>query len=784
LAGPARIPQAILLVALIVTAVGVILEFANLGNSWLFFEDVQLVVAPAGGALALAILAFRGEPARRAFRLVFAVALGFTAFGQLVADLPDAFPALAIPGLRIVSELCNVVGAVAGIAILWRTVYRQLEEDARRQVLLDGLIIMVASVTFIMTNWLTQTALPGANVSALFAAPTPSLLVPLVSALFLSTAAAAGVGALALRVEPARRGVWAVIAGIALIDLAWNGWFSRILSGAPDSLEPMDVMFPIGALLTAYGGMTWTLKPGGGPRYERLAKAISEWLPIAAILGCVFIDVMPRQRPTLVDPIAIGTCFVMLLAVVRQRSLQGRAEDVSERLSMEIKDRAATTVSLALLEGATTIEEAAQRICAEALRIDGIDTVEVFAFSPAGVVPLANSGPQTRPVTLNELLPPSNAGELREHADFGLWVESWAGRTPRDDFERAIIASGLRAEALAPLVWNDKPIGLLSMGAMAPDHARRLSDRLATLTEFSVISAAVLGPMLCEAWRKERLQNEVEAIISSGAFVPVFQPVVDLKTGRSVGYEALTRFADGTRPDLAFLAADKVGMMVKLETATLREQIKQARSLPKDTWLSLNISPALAMALTPLLDVLSDADRPVVLEITEHAEIEDYPRLMAALDSVREVARLAVDDAGAGYAGLRHILELQPHFVKLDISLVRNVDSDPARQAMVIGMAHFAASVGCDLIAEGIETANELTTLKVLGVAFGQGFLLGRPSAVEATAIASTVAPAAVAASPRRSRGASVDAADVAKKGRLPRAARPRRQRSVTKARS
>jgi len=487
-----------------------------------------------------------------------------------------------------------------------------------------------------------------------------------------------------------------------------------------------------------------------------------------------------------VDPIAIGTCLVVLLAVIRQRALQGSARIASERLTSEMQERAATTVSMALLESATTVEGTAERICAEALRIGGIDTVAVFGFTQDAVVPLAQAGPETRPVAVGEPIPVESARELREHADFGLWIESWADRTPRDDFDRAIAASGLRAEALAPLVWNDRTIGLLSMGAISPAHARNLGDRLATLTEFTVMSAAVLGPMLSRRWDRERLQSDVDATISGQAFYPVFQPVVDLATGKAVGFEALTRFEDGTRPDLAFLAADKVGMMVKLETATLREQVRQARRLPKGAWLSLNISPALAMALIPLLDVLAEADRDVVLEITEHAEIGDYPRLMAALGQVRHRARLAVDDAGAGYAGLRHILELQPHFVKLDISLVRNVDNDPARQAMVIGMAHFAANVGCDLIAEGIETANELTALKLLGVAFGQGYLLGKPAAVDAAKVdTATVARAADKSGrtrrPRASTESVVTASavsigTVASVGIVP----PRRRRSAT----
>ncbi len=437
---------------------------------------------------------------------MLAFALGLTALGQLVADIPDAFPGTAVPLLRVVSEGCNVIGAMAGILVLWSTVYRRLDGEARRQAFLDGLIIMAASVTFIGADWLLRTAVPGAQVAAVFANPMLNLFVPLASAIFVSTAITTAVCALALRVEPGRRGVWAVVAGLVLIDVAWNGWFGRILSGAPDGIEPMDFIFPAGALMVAYGGLTWTLRPGGGPRYERIARAISEWLPIAAIVGCVFLDVMPRPRPLDVDPIAIGTCLVVLLAVVRLRSLQGSARTASERLTMEMQERAATTVSMALLESTTTVEGTAERICAEALRIDGIDAVAVFGFTQAGVVPLAQAGPETRPLAVGEPMPIDSARELREHADFGLWIESWADRTPRDDFDRAVVASGLRAEALAPLVWNDRTIGLLSMGAISPAHARRLGDRLATLTEFSVMSAAVLGPMLSRRWEDERLR--------------------------------------------------------------------------------------------------------------------------------------------------------------------------------------------------------------------------------------------------------------------------------------
>ena len=704
-----------------------VLELVNIGNFWLFFEDLSCTVAPALAALALSVAAVRGQPKYRRFRTLLAISVGSTAVGQGIAGLPDV-TGVHLGPLGALSDVCYVVGAVLGSVTLLVTLARRLDAEARRWVLLDGAIIMAGALTFVFANWMHQSILPGSQVGDLFSNPTANLLVPLVSATFFASAAAAVVAALSLRIEPGTRGVWAVSLGVVLLALAWQGWIGRFLAGMPDTIEPMDLIFPAGVLASAYGGVTWTMRPANSPRYERLSRATADWLPIVAIVGCVFLDVMPRTRPLDIDPIAVGTCAVVLLAMARQLLLQGRERRASERLTTEMSERAATTISLARLEAGATVEDSAARICKEALNIGGIDSVVVFAFTAKGVVPLAEGGIPSRPLTIGCPIPDEAARELREHADFGLWLESWVGRTPKHEFDQITLESGLRAEALAPLIWNDDTVGLIAMGATTPDHARRLSDRLATLTEFSVMSAAVLGPMLGERGVRESLQAGVEAIIATQAFHPVFQPIVDLVTGKHVGFEALARFDDGTRPDLCFLAADKVGMMVQLETAVLREQVLQGRRLPEGAFLSLNVSPALAMASIPLLDVLSEVDRQIVLEVTEHVEIADYPRLMTALERVRPFAMLAVDDAGAGYSGLHHILELRPQYVKLDISLVRNIDSDPARQAMVTGMAYFAQSVGCALIAEGIETENERTALRLLNVQYGQGYLLARPA--------------------------------------------------------
>jgi EAL domain-containing protein (putative c-di-GMP-specific phosphodiesterase class I) len=160
--------------------------------------------------------------------------------------------------------------------------------------------------------------------------------------------------------------------------------------------------------------------------------------------------------------------------------------------------------------------------------------------------------------------------------------------------------------------------------------------------------------------------------------------------------------------------------------ATLRAAFSAAVVLPPDAYLSLNASPGLIIsgALRATFDGVA---RPLVLEITEHVAIDDYAALGVELAALGPMVRLAVDDAGAGYASFRHILELAPSFVKLDIGLIRGINTDPARQALLAGMAYFAMKRRIRLVAEGIETRQELETLRSLAIHYGQGYLLGRP---------------------------------------------------------
>ncbi len=237
--------------------------------------------------------------------------------------------------------------------------------------------------------------------------------------------------------------------------------------------------------------------------------------------------------------------------------------------------------------------------------------------------------------------------------------------------------------------------------------------------------------------RDERLRQAIDGESMS----IVYQPIVDLHTMAIAGSEALARFTVEPRnPAQWFADAADAGMAQELEVAAIRLALTSFGELPEGTYLSVNTSPATLMACR-LEDVLGRADPArIQLEITEQSKVEDYDALALAIERVRAAgARVAVDDAGAGYAGLRQILRLKPDVIKLDRALINDIDSDPARQALVRSLVDFAGHVGARIIAEGVETQEELDILLWLGVHAVQGYFLGRPQPLPLTQ--PTVAP-------------------------------------------
>lgn len=227
-----------------------------------------------------------------------------------------------------------------------------------------------------------------------------------------------------------------------------------------------------------------------------------------------------------------------------------------------------------------------------------------------------------------------------------------------------------------------------------------------------------------------RLRREqLSAYLRPGAMTIHAQPIVDLVTGRVRGVEALARFPGHDSPAEVFAAAAQAGMGVAVELAAIRAALQLLPHIPQDVYLSINASPATA-ADPSLATILSTVPcERVVLELTEHVEFTEHAHLLKQLRQLQARGlRVAIDDTGSGYAGLQIILALAPDVLKLDMALVRGVDRDPARRALVRALAAFAAESGAALIAEGIQTPAELDTLRTLNVPFGQGYLLARPA--------------------------------------------------------
>ena len=242
----------------------------------------------------------------------------------------------------------------------------------------------------------------------------------------------------------------------------------------------------------------------------------------------------------------------------------------------------------------------------------------------------------------------------------------------------------------------------------------------------------------------ERQKQVIEGALAARSLETLFQPIVDLRGGAAVGAEALARFAAPPirPPDVWFAEAASVGLGVELELAALRVALEHLRRLPSGLYMSVNASVETIMSdgFRAMLDDVP-AER-IVLELTEHSEVQDYTQFERAVRHLRSTGvRLAVDDAGAGYASFRHILNLHPDIIKLDIGLTRGIDGDPARRALGSALLAFGMDAyNATIVAEGIETEGEFKTLRALGCRFGQGFFLGRPGRLRVAPVKAPVA--------------------------------------------
>nr|WP_277399865.1 EAL domain-containing protein [Pseudoxanthomonas sp. LH2527] len=231
--------------------------------------------------------------------------------------------------------------------------------------------------------------------------------------------------------------------------------------------------------------------------------------------------------------------------------------------------------------------------------------------------------------------------------------------------------------------------------------------------------------------------ERITSVLELGQPHIVYQPIYRSSTRRIVGVECLSRFDLEPRrtPDVWFAEAREIGLGVRLELNAILSALDGLRGVAGDFYVALNVSPQTLIS-GGIDGYIDDIDpRRVVLEITEHSLVDDYGLLNERLGPLREAGvRIAVDDAGAGYASMRHVLAIHPDIIKLDLSLTRGIDSDSPRRALAAALIEFARQTQSRVVAEGVESASELAALQALGVDDVQGYHLARPLEVAALA--------------------------------------------------
>lgn len=413
------------------------------------------------------------------------------------------------------------------------------------------------------------------------------------------------------------------------------------------------------------------------------------------------------------------------LAARVEAQLRGRNAWL-RRVADGLHERATIAAALAAIDPSDSPRPVADQVAEVLLRLPGAVRAGVIELHPDGgattvAVRPDGDGDAGTP------LPATAAAALRRHAAAGAWLVE-----PGPRLQRPLPGGGWQGGPIACAALHDggAPVAVVAVESEPPGTGP-VAGRADALLSAAIDLAPVIETLVVTAQRQrddaDERSDELRDVLGRRAFRIVFQPILDLDADRVVGYEALTRFDDGARPDVRFLEAERLGMGQELHLLTLAAALADATHLPPDAYLTVNASASALVAgsLGPLPRL--EPERPLVVEVTEHERVDDYQELRRAIEGLGPGVRVSVDDAGSGYSSLRHVLSLRPHYVKLDRDWITGIDVDPVRQTLVLGLVRFVEELGAQIVAEGIETDAELAAARRLGVHLGQGDLLGRP---------------------------------------------------------
>lgn len=301
----------------------------------------------------------------------------------------------------------------------------------------------------------------------------------------------------------------------------------------------------------------------------------------------------------------------------------------------------------------------------------------------------------------------------------------------------------VRAHVSIPINRADGSVyGMFCCLSREPRTSLNARD-LEVMRAFASLSGDQINVKLASQLAAQNKHRTIQDILDNGAFEIALQPIMRLQDAGTAGYEALCRFSAKPYrpPNFWFDDAAEVGLQSALELHVIEVALAILKDIPETCYLAVNTSPTTLATgkISPLVEAAGGAR--VLVEITEHSAIDDIDVLLMEIDRLRDLgARIAVDDAGAGYSGLQQIIRLRPDVIKLDMSLTQDVDKDLARRALASAMVQFAHDTNARVVAEGIETEAEMRTLKMLGVELGQGYHLGRPAPASEVLLAAKTA--------------------------------------------